>query len=90
MTGKTFVFERFDMECLDEYDMLVTSKESSDGAWVKADDAINREAVLTDKIRLLEVQLKEARLEYHRVAALLMRKNKALVEIRDIVQQTFD
>lgn len=34
---------------------------SSDGDYVKAEDAINREAVNADRIRVLELQLREAK-----------------------------
>jgi chromosome segregation ATPase len=67
MTSK-FVFDRFDATGTR---IMVGS---ADGEYVRAEDAINREAVNADRIRVLELQLKECQKE---------RKN--LVEaVRDI------
>ena len=81
----TFEFKRYDCTCKNRF-----AVGASDGEWVSADDAINREAVNADKIRTLEVQLKEARLRANRLDRLLSQKNQALIEVRDIVQKTFD
>jgi hypothetical protein len=61
--SKTHVFERFDVRgcACDECFTGVTAQAEFDGDWVKAQDAINREAVLQAQIRTLEVQLKDAR-----------------------------
>jgi hypothetical protein len=79
----THVFKRYepDSDCSDH--------ERDDGFYVRAEDAINREAVNEAKIRTLEVQLKEAKAQLHRVRTHLMRKNKALVEIRNLLNSTF-
>jgi hypothetical protein len=53
----TFIFDRYHVDTVDEPDI----EETSDGEYVLAEDAINREAVNADRIRLLEVQLKEAK-----------------------------
>jgi hypothetical protein len=53
----TFIFDRYHVDTVDEPDI----EEASDGEYVLAEDAINREAVNADRIRLLEVQLKEAK-----------------------------
>jgi hypothetical protein len=61
--SKTFVYDRFDCtnggsaHCYGCY----TMDASSDGDYVRAEDAINREAVLQAEIRTLQVQLKDAR-----------------------------
>ena len=82
-------WNRFDSieDCHDCGGMM---RPSPDGEFVRAEDAINREAVNADKIRLLEIQLKESRLRANRLDRLLSQKNQAIVEIRNIVQQTFD
>lgn len=67
--SRTFVFDRYDV-CLPtcecdgqgcECDGLMRANPEFDGAWVKAQDAIDREAVLQSQIRTLETQLKDAR-----------------------------
>jgi hypothetical protein len=64
--SKTFVYDRFDctnggsQHCYGCYGM----DPCSDGDYVKAEDAINREAVLQAQIRTLETQLKDARALY--------------------------
>lgn len=61
----TFKFDRYDVEPVALREALAcgTSRiDRDDGTYVLAEDAINREAVNADKIRLLEVQLKEAKL----------------------------
>lgn len=60
--SKQFEFERFHVEgwnC-DECGG-VTPRAEFDGEWVKAQDAINREAALQAQIRALESQLAETR-----------------------------
>jgi hypothetical protein len=60
--SKTFVYERFDAETYtDRWGTLVIPVAASDGVYVMAEDAINREAVLQARIRTLETQLKDAR-----------------------------
>lgn len=59
--SKTFVYDRFDMIAGDGPG--VYQEPASDGEWVKAKDAINRDAVLNAQIRTLEVQLKDTRAE---------------------------
>jgi hypothetical protein len=57
---KTFVFNRYDVahsSGFDDLDVMV----SGDGMYVRAQDALDREAVNADRIRVLELQLKEAR-----------------------------
>jgi hypothetical protein len=54
MTSK-FRFERWDSP--DDRTMCG----AHDGEWVRAEDAINREAVNADRIRVLEEQLKDCR-----------------------------
>lgn len=57
--SKRFEFERFRMRA--EYGYDVHSIPESDGDWVKAQDALDREAVLQARISTLETQLKDAR-----------------------------
>jgi hypothetical protein len=52
--AKTFEFERFDVYGPGRIDP------QGDGHWIKAQDAIDREKVNADRIRTLELQLKEA------------------------------
>ncbi|ABO60550.1 hypothetical protein LA345_39260 (plasmid) [Burkholderia vietnamiensis] len=61
--SKRFEFERFDVRgcACDECDTGVTPSAEFDGEWVKAQAALDREAVLQAQIRTLEVQLKETR-----------------------------
>lgn len=54
MAPRTFVIKRFDIGEGGH------AFESGDGEYVKAQDAIDREAVLQADIRVLEVQLKDA------------------------------
>jgi hypothetical protein len=58
--SKTHVFDRFDVGSnrLDDED--VERWPCSDGYWVKAEDAINRDAALQARIRTLEVQWNDA------------------------------
>lgn len=56
--SKTFTFDRFDIYPTKSGNGTVR-EESTDGILVLAEDAINREAVNVDRIRVLEVQLKE-------------------------------
>lgn len=53
--SKSFVYYRFDVDC-DGIEIP-----DSSGYCVKAEDAINRDAVLQAQIRTLEVQLRDAR-----------------------------
>jgi hypothetical protein len=61
--SKRFEFERFDLRgcACDECDTGVTAQSEFDGEWVKAQDALDREAVLQAQIRTIETQLKDAR-----------------------------
>jgi hypothetical protein len=80
----TFLWKRLDYgEHEGEYD-------DAEGRYVLAEDAINREAVNEAKIRTLEVQLKDAKAALHRVQSHLVRKNRAIVEIRNLVNATFE
>jgi hypothetical protein len=85
----TFKFGRYDIEPIDFGTNGTMRINRDDGEYVLAEDAINREAVNEAKIRTLEVQLKDARLALHRVQGHLVRKNRALVEVKNIVQATF-
>jgi len=70
--SKTFAFERFDLKCgVQDNDCHVcgsfayggdaaNAQSEFDGAWVRAEDAINREEVNADEIRTLKLRLKEA------------------------------
>jgi hypothetical protein len=60
--SKTFTFERFDLPgwACDECGGRARPQSEFDGEWVRAEDAINREAVNADAIRTLELHLKEA------------------------------
>lgn len=53
--SKTFVYDRFDIHWHDQ-----ETAGAFDGEWVKAEDAINRDAVLNAKIQTLETQLTDA------------------------------
>jgi hypothetical protein len=55
--SKTHVFERYDIACIGPY----ITQPSDDGQHVAAEAAINRDAVLTGQIRVLETQLKDAK-----------------------------
>lgn len=57
--SKTFAYNRFDVVRMDNG--LSLYNEASDGNCVKAQDALDREAVNADRIRVLELQLKESR-----------------------------
>jgi len=58
----TWQFKRYDIEATPhDPEYRYVHVPAGDGAHVSAEDAINREAVNADRIRLLEVQLKEAR-----------------------------
>lgn len=84
----TFQFKRYDppTSCSQADDWI----EAGDGEWVAAQDAINREAVNAAKIDALQTQLKEAKLQLHRVRGHLVRKNRALIDIRNTIDSTFD
>lgn len=59
--SKTFVYDRFDMDMiLNSAWKRVKRVPASDGSYVLAEDAINREAVLQAQIRTLETQLKDS------------------------------
>jgi hypothetical protein len=58
--SKTFVYDRFDVFSDEVFENTV-SVPNNDGDWIKAEDAINREAVLQAEIRTLQVQLNEAK-----------------------------
>lgn len=81
----TFKWERRKIESVDPWDEV----EDDEGEFVRAEDAINREAVNTAEIATLKARLKESQLQLHRVRGHLMRKNRALVEIRKTVDATF-
>jgi hypothetical protein len=61
--SKTFVYDRFDVySCAcDECDSGTQNHAEFDGEWVKAQDAINRDAVLQAEIRTSQAQLKDAK-----------------------------
>lgn len=81
--SKSFVYDRFDctnggsQHCYGCYGM----DPCSDGDYVKAEDAINREAVLQAQIRTLEVQLKDA---CNRYVTELSRDSAPYVSSRDV------
>ncbi|HDR9163642.1 TPA: hypothetical protein QDB28_004046 [Burkholderia vietnamiensis] len=54
--SKTFAFNRFDIDKYDSNGRIP----AADGDYVLAEDAINRDAVQSAKIRTLEMQLKDA------------------------------
>lgn len=57
--AKTFVFDRYDV--LGDYGCEVYEEANAEGKHVKAQDAIDRDEVLKAQIRVLELQLKEAK-----------------------------
>jgi hypothetical protein len=63
--SKTHIFERWDVDA-DGYRW-----QEFDGEWVKAEDAINREAGQAVHIRTLEVQLRDAKAETQRLHDLI-------------------
>lgn len=77
--AKTFVYDRYHVAGTPdndyEYDIEVTPE--SDGTWVKAEDAINREAVNADRIRTLELQLKQREEHFQALVAV----SKELVKL---------
>lgn len=63
--SKTFVYDRFDV-CVGTVTSVHVKPDmytvpGTDGEYIFAEDAINREAVLQSEIRTLQVQLKEAK-----------------------------
>jgi len=81
----TYVWDRFDIDVLDNYGWNTYSeKPASDGVYVKAEDAINREAVNADKIRLLEVQLKEMTAKCVQLEDKFITEHEKIVSIRAI------
>jgi hypothetical protein len=77
--SKTFQFERFDIDPNDAHERIP----AADGAYVYADDAIDREAVLQAQIRTLETQLKDARAFAH------LARDAALEEAASIAENSF-
>lgn len=73
--SKTYIFERWDIwphGTCNRIDPESSYKVSEfDGAWVKADDAINRNAVQQAKIETLEVQFKDAKAALKRLEDLI-------------------
>jgi len=68
--SKTFVYDRLDVLAPgDEFAMI----ERSDGPYVLAEDAINREAVLQDEIKTLRAQLKDAQAQKVRLLDIMHR-----------------
>ena len=61
--NKTFSYDRFDVHACDCDSCFSPVRVTGefDGKWIKAEDAINRDAVLTAQIRTLELQLKETK-----------------------------
>lgn len=76
--SKTFVYDRFDVYSSGDGYYTVEAECSSDGEYVKAEDAINREAVLQAQIRTLETQLKDRKEEMTRGRLLLTAAGHAL------------
>lgn len=68
MGKRSFQFERFDIRAETGFEL----EPAGDGEWVKAEEAINREAVLQAEIRTLEAQLKDAREESKQLAAFVV------------------
>jgi hypothetical protein len=62
--AKTFQWDRFDVQ-------QGSARPASDGLFVLAQDAINREAVLQASIRTLETQLKDRTRELEQLRAKL-------------------
>jgi hypothetical protein len=71
------VYERFDVAHTSGFDDLDVTA-ASDGRYVLAEDAINREAVLKARIRTLETQLKDRKEETSRLSLLLNGAGHAL------------
>lgn len=87
----TFTWNRFDIEAPSANpDNLYDHIGASDSHYVLAEDAINREAVNADKIRTLEVQLKETKRAMHLANAHLEHKNKLLVQLKKLINAEFD
>lgn len=80
--SKSFVFERYDVfgNCDESGDSWSTVRSEFDGKWVKAEDAINREAVNADEIKTLNLRLKESQAE-------VMRLNAALATLHGGISQ---
>lgn len=78
--SKTFVYDRFDVgaDSVSNVRPEMYEVRCSDGDWVRAEDAINREAVLQAKIRTLETQLKDLKEEMTRGRLLLTAAGHAL------------
>lgn len=74
--NKTFVFDRFDIQGDGHGYACLIIEPSSDGVYVKAEDAINREAVMYDHIRTLEMQLKDTRAERDRLNVIVNEPQK--------------
>lgn len=59
---KTKLLERYDVRDLITYSEL-TEIADREGEWMKAEDVLNQRAIDADKIKTLELQLKEAKAE---------------------------
>jgi hypothetical protein len=57
------VFKRYDLYCSSDGYYSVEEDESSDGDWVRAQDAYDHTAILEARIRVLETQLKDIKRE---------------------------
>lgn len=75
--SKTFTFDRFDCRADGVGYACVICEETSDGIYVTAQDALDREAVNADRIRVLELQLKESRVKCKGLEQFLDNANSA-------------
>jgi hypothetical protein len=77
----TFKWDRYHVDNVDEPDIC----EADDGAYVLAEDAINREAVNAAEIATLKVQLKGAREAFLNQSARLIKANGIIDEVHSWV-----
>lgn len=61
--SRSFAYDRFDVHADGDGYISTVEEANSEGNYVKAQDALDREAVLQARIRTLETQLKDSREE---------------------------
>lgn len=73
--SKSFVYDRYrlDLRSIGRAGSIPVAEPDAEGDYVRAKDAINREAVLQAQIRTLETQLKDAKNSQSRHGELLRR-----------------
>jgi hypothetical protein len=75
--SKSFVFDRFDVHSDSDGYCRIKETQYAEGEYVKAQDAIDRDEVLKAQIRVLELQLREAKLDAESWRALMLTAGSA-------------